>query len=107
MRGEIAGLGLTYASDGGFGWGWSAPVCFCCLLARSDCYLTACSHMMCRACADTLLSLTRSACLVCGISTAWEDLGSLPTGAGSRVLSLDGGGVKVLAQIAVLNQIEV
>ncbi|TGJ68838.1 hypothetical protein EYR41_004922 [Orbilia oligospora] len=99
-----------------------SPICYGCLFRRPE-YLLPCNHTVCEYCirsySDSTIEATRmkratgkhilKSCVICNtsIGEGWPFEVSLrPPLSGCRVLSLDGGGVRVINQLVVLERLE-
>ncbi|KAK5133613.1 hypothetical protein LTR08_007561 [Meristemomyces frigidus] len=91
----------------------SHATCFCCLMDVPE-HPLPCSHVLCTACifaygkqAKSLVALT--CCPLHRDATKWAKPALVkfkPAGAGVRILSLDGGGIRGIVQLEVLRAIE-
>ncbi|KAF3315355.1 hypothetical protein TWF173_003895 [Orbilia oligospora] len=99
-----------------------SSICYSCLFRRPE-YLLPCNHTACEDCirshSDSTIEATRmkratgkhilKSCVICNtsIGEGWPFEVSLrPPLSGCRVLSLDGGGVRVINQLVVLERLE-
>ncbi|SMR43927.1 unnamed protein product [Zymoseptoria tritici ST99CH_3D1] len=91
----------------------SHATCFCCLMDVPE-HPLPCGHVLCTACIKAYGKQKRSSVVVscCPLhreSTNWakpQIIKFKPAGAGARVLSLDGGGIRGIVQLEVLRAIE-
>lgn len=91
----------------------SHATCFCCLMDVPE-HPLPCGHVICTACIKAYgktskSSITIPCCPLHRESTKWSKPALIkfkPTGAGVRVLSLDGGGIRGIVQLEVLRAIE-
>ncbi|OQO10125.1 hypothetical protein B0A48_04482 [Cryoendolithus antarcticus] len=92
----------------------SHATCFCCLMDVPE-HPLPCGHVLCSACTKAYSrrlnghSATMSSCPLHQYSTKWAKPALIkfkPTGAGVRVLSLDGGGIRGIVQLEVLRAME-
>jgi hypothetical protein len=91
----------------------SHATCFCCLMDVPE-HPLPCGHVLCTACIKAYgksqkETLQVSCCPLHRESTNWAKPASIrfkPVGAGVRVLSLDGGGIRGVVQLEVLRSIE-
>ncbi|KAH9825933.1 Patatin-like phospholipase [Teratosphaeria destructans] len=92
----------------------SHATCFCCLMDVPE-HPLPCGHVLCTACIkaygkQSKTSISLSCCPLHREATKWTMPAVVrfkPSGAGVRVLSLDGGGVRGIVQLEVLRAIEV
>ncbi|KAF3093219.1 hypothetical protein TWF706_008832 [Orbilia oligospora] len=99
-----------------------SSICYGCLFRRPE-YLLPCNHTVCEYCirshSDSTIEATRmkratgkhilKSCVICNtsIGEGWPFEVSLrPPLSGCRVLSLDGGGVRVINQLVILERLE-
>ncbi|CAK1357491.1 hypothetical protein CB0940_07777 [Cercospora beticola] len=91
----------------------SHATCFCCLMDVPE-HPLPCGHVLCTACIKAYgkpnkSMLQVSCCPLHRESTNWAKPASIrfkPVGAGVRILSLDGGGIRGIVQLEVLRAIE-
>ncbi|KAK0366375.1 hypothetical protein LTR94_003465 [Friedmanniomyces endolithicus] len=91
----------------------SHATCFCCLMDVPE-HPLPCGHVLCTACIKAYgkaskSSVTLQCCPLHREATRWAKPAVLkfkPTGAGVRILSLDGGGIRGIVQLEVLRAIE-
>ncbi|KAK5153225.1 hypothetical protein LTS14_007870 [Recurvomyces mirabilis] len=91
----------------------SHATCFCCLMDVPE-HPLPCGHVLCTACIKAYGKTAHSAvtlpsCPLHRASTKWAKPAIIkfkPPGAGVRVLSLDGGGIRGIVQLEVLRAIE-
>lgn len=91
----------------------SHATCFCCLMDVPE-HPLPCGHVLCTACIKAFGKQVKSTIVVpcCPLhfeSTRWAKPAVIkfkPAGAGVRILSLDGGGVRGIVQLEVLRAIE-
>ncbi|TKA70619.1 hypothetical protein B0A55_07579 [Friedmanniomyces simplex] len=91
----------------------SHATCFCCLMDVPE-HPLPCGHILCTACIKAYgkaskSSVTLPCCPLHREATRWAKPAILkfkPTGAGVRILSLDGGGIRGIVQLEVLRAIE-
>ena len=91
----------------------SHATCFCCLMDVPE-HPLPCGHVLCTACIKAYGKQTKSlvALTCCPLhreSTKWSKPALVkfkPAGAGVRILSLDGGGIRGIVQLEVLRAIE-
>lgn len=92
---------------------FSHRTCFCCLLQTPEKPLT-CGHTLCDVCirlfGKALLEMkylfALSDCPLCGMANARGPYQMIPPTAGIRVLSLDGGGIRGIVLLVVLQELE-
>lgn len=91
----------------------SHATCFCCLMDVPE-HPLPCGHVLCTACIKAYgkphkSTLQVSCCPLHRESTNWAKPANIrfkPVGAGARILSLDGGGIRGVVQLEVLRFIE-
>ncbi|KAK3115116.1 hypothetical protein LTR53_005893, partial [Teratosphaeriaceae sp. CCFEE 6253] len=91
----------------------SHSTCFCCLMDVPE-HPLPCGHVICTACIKAYgksakTSVTLACCPLHRESTKWAKPATVkfkPPGAGVRILSLDGGGIRGIVQLEVLRAIE-
>lgn len=106
-------LGQFYESVGSASSIVSHATCFCCLMDVPE-HALPCGHVLCSACVkaygkSSKTAITLACCPLHKETTNWAKAAVIrfkPTGAGVRVLCLDGGGVRAIVQLEVLRAIE-
>ncbi|RMY73507.1 hypothetical protein D0863_03837 [Hortaea werneckii] len=91
----------------------SHATCFCCLMDVPE-HPLPCGHVLCTACIkaygkQTKSTVSLSCCPLHREATNWVKSANIkfkPAGAGVRILSLDGGGIRGIVQLEVLRAIE-
>ncbi|KAF2076452.1 hypothetical protein CYY_002255 [Polysphondylium violaceum] len=73
-------------------------VCVSCIMVFPNLYLE-CGHFLCSKC------LKNSQCPICDFKVV-EKIHTIPPNAGYRILSLDGGGIKGVIELAILSEIQ-
>lgn len=90
----------------------SHRACLCCLM-RSPEKVLGCGHALCDVCIQTFgipsisekYTFSMQSCPLCGIADNDAVFTFIPPSAGIRVLSLDGGGVRGVVELAILKEI--
>ncbi|KAI2627754.1 hypothetical protein GGR54DRAFT_430692 [Hypoxylon sp. NC1633] len=93
----------------------SHTACFCCLFGRAEHFLP-CGHVLCSACVSTYGTPRKNTgfeIMQCPIEGATDRIYSpwtiqlKPKSAGTRIMTLDGGGIRGIVELEVLRQIEI
>lgn len=86
--------------------------CLCCLLRNPEKVLD-CGHAFCDICIRTfgikeheLYTFAVTECMTCGVSHSSRRFTFIPPTAGTRLLSIDGGGVRGIVPLVVLQRLE-
>lgn len=107
-------LGQFFASVGPADQLFSHSSCFSCLMSVPE-HALPCGHIICHACLKSFgksvgrTTIAMSSCPLHNDETRWQEPRNIqlkPKGAGVRVLSLDGGGIRGVVQLEVLREIE-
>jgi hypothetical protein len=107
-----------YSSFSNRGTEINATFCLSCLFGRPE-YRLPCGHVICETCVDDFDDtdldkrypgrFIHQRCIICGSSSSdkWPFITTIrPPFSGLRVLSLDGGGVRGIVELTVLNRLE-